>query len=856
MSTTATKKQLVDFLWEWTSNLGDWSKILVDYIVRKEDSLTDQERKEIFDYFLQSIGFKRNLPPLNITKPTYCANPKEIYLTSLSNVKGVNKLADNQIVEFSKNLTVVYGENASGKTGYGRILKSLGFSYEIENIIYSDINSSQVQQTATIEYTEEGIKKSFNWDGNSSNEELQTISFFNNDCVNISLCDDRDLIVSPVGFHLFNLITSELTSLSKMLNQAINNLPIKVSWTEQLTPRTPQYCFIQDLSANSVESKLIALSTFTCIEEKEITDSEIQLKNLNKALIEKEISLIRLQIAELNNIISKIQDAEKYLNKSKLDEMKRCNLKVEELENTSRMGLKDIAGSINIESYQSPEFSNFLRSAENYIKILQTADYPNSKNEICIYCRQTLNEEGKVLLASYRKLYNDTTQTQIESIKKIKENIIAKAKTVDSALVFHQAVFGTDVDSNILQPNKILEYNKIINEIKLLFTTDRIDDKTIFDFDYSVYINFLTDKKVQLENDLLEKTNLFQQINPTEIALKTKLNELRDRKFLSTKIEDVKEVIKNKKIVAKLTANASSFNTHSISRKTSEAREELVGQNFALKFKEELKLLRKSQINIELTFGTIKGQSKIQQKMKSKYFLKEILSDGEQKAIALAEFLTELQLDKSCSPVIFDDPVTSLDHHIIDDVARRLIKLSKERQVVIFTHSVLLFNSILYFSKQPPYKDLNYKMYNSKKEFGKCGVITKVDEEINSVTFFIKRVEIILNNTSQNRPESEIASEGYGFLRSAIELCVENEILKAVKRYQRNVVLTKFVEVDGDLINQYKAKLNEIFEHCCCYITGHSNPTIINNNPTLNELEDDFNSFKEIRNKFINKIKK
>jgi len=37
--------------------------------------------------------------------------------------------------------------------------------------------------------------------------------------------------------------------------------------------------------------------------------------------------------------------------------------------------------------------------------------------------------------------------------------------------------------------------------------------------------------------------------------------------------------------------------------------------------------------------------------------LNEILSEGEQKGIALAEFLTELQFDKGKSPAVFDDPV-------------------------------------------------------------------------------------------------------------------------------------------------------------------------------------------------------
>lgn len=229
----------------------------------------------------------------------------------------------------------------------------------------------------------------------------------------------------------------------------------------------------------------------------------------------------------------------------------------------------------------------------------------------------------------------------------------------------------------------------------------------------------------------------------------------------------------------------------------------------------------------------------------------DILSEGEQKAIALAEFLTELQLDNIKAPVIFDDPVNSLDHNIIDDVARRLFRLSNERQVVIFTHSVLLFNSLLYFSKQPYFKVLNAKFYNSKNEYNETGFITEAEEEINSVKNYITKINGITNNTPKDKPESEIAEDGYGYLRSAIELCVEHEIFQGtVKRYQKNIALTSFVKVDGNTLDTNKEKLNEIFERCCGYIKGHSNPTEIHNDPTIAELKADFDEFKKIREAF------
>jgi hypothetical protein len=65
-----------------------------------------------------------------------------------------------------------------------------------------------------------------------------------------------------------------------------------------------------------------------------------------------------------------------------------------------------------------------------------------------------------------------------------------------------------------------------------------------------------------------------------------------------------------------------------------------------------------------------------------------VLSEGEQTAMGLAGFFTEAAFDQSKSALILDDPVTSLDHVRRSRVARRLVELSSDRQVIVFTHDV------------------------------------------------------------------------------------------------------------------------------------------------------------------------
>ena len=66
--------------------------------------------------------------------------------------------------------------------------------------------------------------------------------------------------------------------------------------------------------------------------------------------------------------------------------------------------------------------------------------------------------------------------------------------------------------------------------------------------------------------------------------------------------------------------------------------------------------------------------------------IEEILSEGEQRAIALGSFFAELALANHSCGIVFDDPVSSLDHWRRLNVARRLVEEAKSRQVIVFTH--------------------------------------------------------------------------------------------------------------------------------------------------------------------------
>ena len=848
-STTANKKAIVDFLWEWAENHGDWGKLLIRKIVINEDKLSATDRQEVFNYFLQSINLHTGLPTLSTTKPTYTPTSKHIELESLSDIAGVNRLAKNQTINFAKNITVIYGENGTGKTGYSRILKTLGFSYDTNKKILPNIYTTAEPQAATIKFKSNGEQQTFTWDGSNFDSELENISVFNSNCVQFSLAD-RNLIVSPIGFHLFNLVSDELNQLTRLLNAKVALHPTTLTWIENLTQGTPQYNFISTLSATSTEEKLIELSNFTPQQEQELTAKQSELTSLNKALLQSEIQKMISQVAELNSLIGKIQTAQTLLTAANWQSLIDFNNQIAELESKTQTGIKDIAEQRGIKFYETEEFKKFIQSAEDYIKIIDKPEYPE-EGDTCVYCLQPLENSAKELLKSYRTLLNDKTQENLNDLRKRKNDLIRTVSQVETNLIFHHSTFGIDEKQNPIQPKEVTDYNKNLSTLKTTFMSDKIEQDSVFTFDYQKYIKFLSVKRDTINISLTQKTEALSNLATREETLKKEIAELKDRKFLSGKIAEVKTAIANYKVVNTLNANSNSFNTNSISRKTTSAREELVQQDFNELFKKELTALRKSSLKIELSFGTDRGSSKVYQSI-SRHALSEILSEGEQKAIALAEFLTELQLDNTKAPVVYDDPVNSLDHRIIDEVAKRLIELSKQRQVIVFTHSILLLHSFIQQSELEHNKQagIQFKFHRVKENFGTTGILDEV-EQINSFSFYTKKLNTVLQTKPEGKDEAKLAAEGYGHLRAAIEITVEDDLFKkTIKRYKKGVAFPSLLRVDGHKIDAHKGKLNDIYEKCCVSIAGHSSPEEIHTTPTIEELKSDFDEFKKIRKEF------
>ncbi|MEP0232533.1 MAG: AAA family ATPase [Paracoccaceae bacterium] len=174
-------------------------------------------------------------------------------------------------------------------------------------------------------------------------------------------------------------------------------------------------------------------------------------------------------------------------------------------------------------------------------------------------------------------------------------------------------------------------------------------------------------------------------------ALRTELEELKDRQWLAGIKADVIAEIGRLKAIAKLQSALKDTKPNNITAKNTSLSEALITDRLRARFAKEIDHLNLAGLAIELTqAGSKHGVSrfKISLIQSSSRNAGDVLSEGEYRCVALAGFMAELATNNSHSGIIFDDPVSSLDHLHREAIAKRLAEEGRNRQVIVFTHDL------------------------------------------------------------------------------------------------------------------------------------------------------------------------
>lgn len=343
-----------------------------------------------------------------------------------------------------------------------------------------------------------------------------------------------------------------------------------------------------------------------------------------------------------------------------------------------------------------------------------------------------------------------------------------------------------------------------------------------------------------------DKDKILRHVN----QLNGELKDYKKRELINNLEGEIKKWIEIRNEILFYERLVKDFNTTKLTQKQKQAFQEIVQDEYLQQFEIYAKKLNTPDINIGLV--PKKGRT-----LRAKYILSDkhnissVMSEGEQKAIAMVEFATDIKMRNDYSSVLFDDPVTSLDYKRSEKFANLIYELSLERQVIVFTHDIMfyyyLYNACVKdknvenkFFKIDAFDNLN-KGIVSESFSGKL-------ENLKEVTGKIKNQYQLINSKKILGDELEEAlKKVYSDIRTWCELVVEEGFFKSViRRYEPNIRFTKVKDIKNDFVEDLK-KVSDLFEKSCRWMAGHSQPIGTQyNKPTVKDFIEDYHFINEI----------
>jgi len=314
-------------------------------------------------------------------------------------------------------------------------------------------------------------------------------------------------------------------------------------------------------------------------------------------------------------------------------------------------------------------------------------EFPHSGDDtLCLLCQTPLDQAGERLKRFEQYIKDDVAKTANEK----RENLAAISKKIENAnlaIPLDQELSDEidQLDGDIVQAIK--EYQTSVNEKRQWMLGALISHgwDNPPDLVGSPYLDLR-----RLAAQKLREARTF--IKAADEEHKKKLEqehgELIARQNLQKSLQAVLDLIEHMKKVAALKKCKNDLKTKPISDKSKEFASEAVTKELKAALDIEFANLEVGHIKTKLKERNVKGKifHQLLLEIPTNRNIDEILSEGEQRAIALGAFLAELSLaDHSCG-IVFDDPVSSLDHWRRQHVARRLAQEAEKRQVIIFTH--------------------------------------------------------------------------------------------------------------------------------------------------------------------------
>ncbi|GIW41858.1 MAG: hypothetical protein KatS3mg076_2435 [Candidatus Binatia bacterium] len=845
----------LDMLVEWANGQDRWVRKLVGEVIATRRRLSDERIAALYELLLRekdlADGQPEDVPSLTASGLAASAG-LPIRLVGLKHLENVNALAPNQEIEFHPRLTICFGENASGKTGYVRILKRAAAVRTAEPVlpnIHLPTKADGPRAEVRVRVGEED--RTIEWQGEQGVEPLTRIDVFDARAAVVHLAEDLSYTYTPAELSLYPLVTDGIERVQAKFEEARRSRqPQGNPFVSRFSRESALYPKIEALGPSTDLRELESAAEVTEAEEAELSGLRDQVEALRSGAVRQAIQRAEEQrrVYEAARVIADaIAEFDRDAYAGALSALREATRRHERATREALSG-ESVPGILG------DAWKEFVEAAEAYIRQLGIEPYPQA-GEPCIYCRQPLGNAAVALLQKYRDYCNAELRRAVDEARRSLEALkrpIVELGVDEAATGIERLIQAAEDPAH--PPNPLVMARDCVAHAR------RMREAFAADQECPPFPEHLRQAPATLEAAVasIEKSlvDLRKQGEEREQALaaaQKRLRELEARRTLRDLLPQIRQFAVAAQWADRARAHLARFQgiKRSLTETAKRASTEVINREFESRFKQECEFLRAPTVNLD--FPGREGEARRRKLLTPEHGLSEILSEGEQKVIALADFLAEASLKPDKSPIVFDDPVTSLDHKRLRHVVDRIVELSKERQVIVFTHDIWFAAEILGRFEREPRECV---FYDVRTEGVAIGLLARGSHP-RTDTFNDRRSRINTLIASAERvagaTRDALIEKAYEELRGACEVVVEKDLLRGVtERYRPNVRMTVLEQIRADRLPAAIARIMPIFEKCCGVIASHSQPMdTLGVRPTLDELRTDWQELQDARREYL-----
>lgn len=809
----------------WSEGLPAWQSDAIARLFEKEE-LSYDDMEDLFALLKSEHGIPdpldrkaRRLSADQIPEATPAS--VHVRLKAMKNLRHVNRIAENQQLTFHPSgLTVIYGDNGSGKSGYSRVLKRACRARDQSEPIHPDAflpAAPTDRAEAFFEVEVNDAPDELGWiDGQPAPAVLSSLAVFDSRCARSYLDDEGDFAYVPYGLDILEGLAGACKKLKTMIEtERTQSLPDKTVFAD-LAGDTAVGRLLSGLSHKTRSDQVESLATLTPAELTRYNELERNLKEGNPKEKAKQLRLLASRISKIaQNTTQKlaIVDDAALANLRELVEayqaaQKAATLAAERFKEDASL-LPGTGGEAWKELFQSARKFAVAAYPEKTFPDLG----PDAQ---CPLCQQPLAEGAERFLRFEEFIQQDAEKTARERKKALS----------DASNVFASQNVTLGMDAELQSEMETLD-KTLVERIRAfegaLTVRHAAIKKAMITQDWDTIATLLASPAIQLQSlseKIGEEAAALEKLadEKARAVLQVEFNELDARTRLAKVKAAVLSAIERLDRQNRLTKCLSAVKSNAISLKASELAEKVVSKELEELLNQEFKNLGAGELQVCLTSRADKGKTihKLKLNFPQAKKVGEILSEGEQRAIALGAFLAEVRIGGSTGGIVFDDPVSSLDHRRREKVARRLAQEAAKRQVIIFTHDLYFLNLLVEEASKARVPIEKQCVIRRPEGFG----VTTSDipfEGMNTqarVGYLRNKQQSIckLYRLGDEQEHRKLTAEAYQLLRIAWERAVEEVLLRqVVVRFRKGIETQRLAGVvvedpDYATVNRWMSK--------------------------------------------------